>query len=204
MMSDSGSGLEATPIQNVSAQYVKLQRQYQQILDRWTPHTLYRWLSTAGLLFVFFLRIVFAQGWYIVRKTVLSVCYAHAIYLLNLLLAFLQPKFDPSLQDDLMADEIEEGGDPVTPLPSSRDDEFRPFVRRLPEWQFWLSATRATLIALFCTFSEVFDVPVYWPILVVYFFTLFALTMRRQIQHMIKYKYIPFDIGRKAKYGGAK
>ena len=63
---------------------------------------------------------------------------AHAIYLLNLLLAFLQPKFDPSLQDDLMADEIEEGGDPATsPLPSQRDDEFRPFVRRLPEWQFW-------------------------------------------------------------------
>jgi len=36
-----------------------------------------------------------------------------------------------------MADEIEEGGDPVSPLPSQRDDEFRPFVRRLPEWQFW-------------------------------------------------------------------
>jgi hypothetical protein len=64
---------------------------------------------------------------------------AHAIYLLNLLLAFLQPKFDPSLQDDLMADEIEEGVDSSTPspLPSQRDDEFRPFVRRLPEWQFW-------------------------------------------------------------------
>ena len=27
-----------------------------------------------------------------------------------------------------------------------------------------------------------FDVPVYWPILVVYWFVLFALTMRRQIQ----------------------
>jgi len=64
---------------------------------------------------------------------------AHAIYLLNLLLAFLQPKFDPSLQDDLMADEIEEGVDSgaASPLPSQRDDEFRPFVRRLPEWQFW-------------------------------------------------------------------
>lgn len=63
---------------------------------------------------------------------------AHAIYLLNLLLAFLQPKFDPSLQDDLMADELEGGeGDLPSPLPSSRDDEFRPFVRRLPEWQFW-------------------------------------------------------------------
>jgi hypothetical protein len=33
----------------------------------------------------------------------------HAIYLLNLLLAFLQPKFDPSLQEDLVADEVEEG-----------------------------------------------------------------------------------------------
>ena len=63
---------------------------------------------------------------------------AHAIYLLNLLLAFLQPKFDPSLQDDLMADELEGGeSDTPSPLPSSRDDEFRPFVRRLPEWQFW-------------------------------------------------------------------
>jgi len=154
-----------------------------------------RWLATAGLLFVFFLRIVLAQGWYIV-------CYALAIYLLNLLLAFLQPKFDPSLQDDLLADEVEGGEGSETPLPSARDDEFRPFVRRLPEWQFWLSSTRATLIALLCTVSDIFDVPVYWPILVIYFFVLFTLTMRRQIQHMIKYKYIPFDIGRKARYRG--
>jgi len=36
-----------------------------------------------------------------------------------------------------MAEEIEEGGDPISPLPSQHDDEFRPFVRRLPEWQFW-------------------------------------------------------------------
>jgi hypothetical protein len=127
---------------------------------------------------------------------------AHAIYLLNLLLAFLQPRFDPSLQDDLAADEMEGGGSSDGPmLPSQRDDEFRPFVRRLPEWQFWyvalvqpcwvllmnhhrLSVTRATAIALACTSSEVFDVPVYWPILVVYFLTLFILTMRRQIQYV--------------------
>ncbi|KAG6837076.1 hypothetical protein H0H93_015344 [Arthromyces matolae] len=208
----SGAGAEPSPAQNIFAHFSKLQRQYQKTLDRWTPHVLHRWLSTAGLLAIFFLRIVIAQGVghsflsastvLIIENKFLTVCYAHAIYLLNLLLAFLQPKFDPSLQDDLMADEIEEGGEGATsPLPSQRDDEFRPFVRRLPEWQFWLSSTRATLIALFCTFSEVFDVPVYWPILVMYFFVLFTLTMRRQIQHMIKYKYIPFDIGRKARYG---
>ncbi|KZT72275.1 retrieval of early ER protein Rer1 [Daedalea quercina L-15889] len=183
------------PGANVSMKLNDAQRQYQQLLDRITPFVLYRWLSTAGLLSIFVLRIIFSQGWYII-------CYAHAIYLLNLLLAFLQPKFDPSLQEDLLADEIEEGGEDMEPtLPSQRDDEFRPFVRRLPEWQFWLSSTRATLIALFCTFSEAFDVPVYWPILVVYFFILFTLTMRRQIQHMIKYKYIPFDFGRKVRYG---
>lgn len=185
------------PLAAAQLQFAKLQRQYQQTLDRWTPHVLQRWLGTLGLLIIFMLRIVLSEGWYIV-------CYALAIYLLNLLLAFLQPRFDPSIQDDLMADEIEEGaGDDGPALPSQRDDEFRPFVRRLPEWQFWLSSTRAVLVALFCTISEIFDVPVYWPILVVYFCVLFALTMRRQIQHMIKYKYIPFDIGRKTRYGGS-
>ncbi|KIY69475.1 retrieval of early ER protein Rer1 [Cylindrobasidium torrendii FP15055 ss-10] len=195
MMSDTDSG-DAGPFQKAKDQYYNAQRQYQQILDRWTPFTLNRWLVTLGLLVVFILRIVLAQGWYIV-------CYGHAIYLLNLLLAFLQPRFDPSLQEDLLADEIEggEAGGEESPLPSQRDDEFRPFVRRLPEWQFWLSATRATIIAIFLTTSEVFDVPVFWPILVVYFLVLFALTMRRQIQHMVKYKYVPFDFGRKARYG---
>ncbi|THV05135.1 retrieval of early ER protein Rer1 [Dendrothele bispora CBS 962.96] len=193
---DSGTGVESSPVQNIQASYARIQRQYQQILDRLTPHMLYRWVGFAGLLSIFILRIVMAQGWYIV-------CYAYAIYLLNLLLAFLQPKFDPSLQDDLLADEIEEGGETNSPLPSQRDDEFRPFVRRLPEWQFWLSSTRATIFALLCTLSEAFDVPVYWPILVVYFFVLFTLTMRRQIQHMIKYRYIPFDVG-KARYGGKR
>lgn len=132
---------------------------------------------------------------------------AHAIYLLNLLLAFLQPRFDPSLEADLTADEIEEGGPDEYVLPSQqpKDDEFRPFIRRLPEWNFWqvlfisyhfatnlhlivcrLSTTRATLIALFCTVFEIFDVPVYWPILVGYFLALFAMTMRRQIQYVFK------------------
>ncbi|KAA1470540.1 retrieval of early ER protein Rer1 [Dentipellis sp. KUC8613] len=195
MNSEPQSDLPA-PLQPLSAQITRARRQYQQLLDRATPHILYRWLGAIAVVAIFELRIVLAQGWYII-------CYAHAIYILNLLLAFLQPKFDPSLQDDLMADEIEEGGadGSRSPLPSARDDEFRPFVRRLPEWQFWLSTTRATIISLFMTFSAVFDVPVYWPILVMYFCVLFVLTMRRQLQHMIKYRYVPFDWGRKTRYG---
>ncbi|KAI0282839.1 retrieval of early ER protein Rer1 [Russula aff. rugulosa BPL654] len=196
MSSSEANGEASASLQNIPATYARLKRQYQQNLDRITPHVVYRWVGTTVTIALFELRIVYAQGWYIV-------CYAHAIYLLNLLLAFLQPKFDPSLQDDLMADELEGGeGDSPSPLPSNRDDEFRPFVRRLPEWQFWLSTTRATLISFFMTFSSVFDVPVYWPILVMYFCVLFVLTMRRQLQHMIKYRYVPFDWGRKTRYGG--
>lgn len=62
MMNDTGSGVDGTPFQNVAASWSKLQRQYQQFLDRWTPHVLHRWLALAGLLVVFFLRIVLAQG----------------------------------------------------------------------------------------------------------------------------------------------
>jgi hypothetical protein len=44
------------------AQYYKLWRVYQQQLDRITPFTYQRWGATAGLLFLFILRIVLAQG----------------------------------------------------------------------------------------------------------------------------------------------
>lgn len=76
---------------------------------------------------------------------------ALAIYILNLFLAFLQPRFDPSLADDLAADDVEEGapGLPGSERPQAtglkglmnsfsgnngggEDEEFRPFIRRLP------------------------------------------------------------------------
>ena len=51
--------------------------------------------------------------------------------------------------------------------------------------QFWLSATQAIAISLVCTLSDIFDVPVYWPILLMYFCILFAITMRRQIRLVV-------------------
>lgn len=76
----------------------------------------------------------------------------HSIYLLNLFLAFLQPKFDPSLAADMAEAEVEEGAPGLpTSMPSPganggagggaygdlQDGEFRPFIRRLPEFKFW-------------------------------------------------------------------
>ncbi|KAL2068206.1 hypothetical protein VTL71DRAFT_16304 [Oculimacula yallundae] len=179
---------EQTPFAAVSAHTSRLQRQYQAWLDKSTPYTPYRWLGTAGILSFFFLRIFLAQGWYIVA-------YSLGIYLLNLFLAFLQPKFDPS--NEAIDADMEDGS--VGGLPTKQDEEFRPFIRRLPEFKFWYAATRAITIGFVCTWFSIFDIPVFWPVLVIYWLILFTLTMRRQIQHMIKYRYVPFSFG-KAKY----
>ena len=52
----------STPLQTVQAFLAKSQRQYQQTLDRWTPHVLQRWLATFCLVALFMLRIVLSQG----------------------------------------------------------------------------------------------------------------------------------------------
>jgi hypothetical protein len=139
---------------------------------------------------VLYLRL-FLQGWYIIT-------YALGIYYLNLLLAFLSPKIDPSygMTDD---DDDEDSEGPQ--LPMNANEEFRPFIRRLPEFKFWHRMMIGTTVAFLCTCFKVLDVPVYWPVLAMYFVILFVLTMKKQITHMIKYKYLPFSHG-KRRYKG--
>nr|CAI5823411.1 unnamed protein product [Callosobruchus analis] len=50
------------------------------------------------------------------------------------------------------------------------------------EFKFWYSVTKSTIIGFTCTFFECFNIPVFWPILVMYFITLFCITMKRQIR----------------------
>lgn len=67
-------------------------------------------------------------------------------------------------------------------LPTRSNEEFRPFIRRLPEFKFWYSVTKSTVVAMICTLFDCFNIPVFWPILVMYFITLFCITMKRQIK----------------------
>uniref|UniRef100_A0A7C8ZST4 Protein RER1 n=1 Tax=Opuntia streptacantha TaxID=393608 RepID=A0A7C8ZST4_OPUST len=157
-------------------------RIYQFYLDKTTPHSVPRWVGTFVLAVLYFIRVYYVQGFYIIT-------YALGIYILNLLIGFLSPLVDP---------EVEPSDGPL--LPTKGSDEFKPFIRRLPEFKFWHSITKAFLIAFVMTFFRVFDVPVFWPILLFYWIVLFVLTMKRQIAHMIKYRYVPFNIG-KQKYG---
>ena len=165
---------------------------------------------------LFALRILLAEGWYIgmrphprvasresrykgvtsakpkgrrrnlANPTATAVAYSLGIYLLNLFLAFISPKFDPSLEQDADMEDGMPAGE--SSLPTKSDQEFRPFVRRLPEFKFWHAATRAIVIGFACSWSEIFNLPVFWPVLVVYWLILVVLTMRRQIQSMIKYR----------------
>ncbi|KAK9073393.1 hypothetical protein SSX86_007717 [Deinandra increscens subsp. villosa] len=160
-----------------------LSRRYQHILDKSTPHVLHRWIGFSVVFFIYALRVYFVHGFYIVT-------YGLGIYILQLFLAFLSPQVDPELQDG-------------PTLPTRGSEEFRPFVRRLPEFKFWYSLTRAFCIAFMLTFFSMFDVPVFWPILLFYWLVLFISTMKRQIMHMIKYRYVPFTFG-KRKYTGKK
>jgi hypothetical protein len=152
-----------------------LGQRIQYYLDRSVPYPLQRWMIFAAMLVLYAIRVILLEGFYIVT-------YALGIFLLHLLVGFLSPQEDP-----------EDG--PV--LPTSGDDEFRPFQRRLPEYKFWLAASKAVGIAMICTIFPFLDIPVFWPILLVYFIALFLATMKKQIKHMIRHKYVPFDFGKK-------
>lgn len=76
MNSEPPSSLNLGPLQPLKAHYTRLSRQYRQLLDRAAPHLLYRWLGTAGLLALFMLRILIAQGVSSVSRAKFSVLYS--------------------------------------------------------------------------------------------------------------------------------
>ena len=91
-------------------------RKFQIFLDRSTPHTIPRWLASLAVALIYCMRVFFLQGFYIVT-------YGLGIYLLNLLIGFLSPQVDMETEGPS--------------LPSKGSDEFKPFIRRLPEFKFW-------------------------------------------------------------------
>lgn len=111
-----GEGAAASP---VSQRAHEAWRMYQYYLDKTTPHSVYRWIGTLVIAAIYCLRVYYIQGFYIIS-------YALGIYLLNLLIGFLSPLVDPEI-------EITDG--PL--LPTKGSDEFKPFIRRLPEFKFW-------------------------------------------------------------------
>lgn len=158
------------------------------------PVFFFCWL-VGVLMMLFFLRMFLIHGFYIVTYVLL-------IFILNQFILFLQPKDRASLIAARTNSSDGDGNGESAPaaLPTLDAEEFRPFVRRLPEFHFWYSSTVATTMSICATFFPVFDVPVFWPVLVFYFILLFVMTMRRQWLDMKRLKYVPWDIGNKKTY----
>ena len=119
---------------------------------------------------------------------------------------FTEKKAAKSEQLDEEAEQAE------LPPPAPQADDYKPFIRRIPEFKWWyvpcgcrsskvlvrgadtqcrLNVTRAVLISIVCTFLPFLDIPVFWPILLIYFIALTTLTMKNQIKHMWKHRYLP-------------
>jgi hypothetical protein len=157
----------------------QLERKFQTYLDKSVPHVSQRWSAFACVALVYLVRAYFLKGYYIVT-------YGLGIYNLNLLIGFMTPQMDMT----------EDGPS----LPTSGNEEFKPFVRRLPEFKFWYRSAKSVCVAFCMTFCPAFDLPVFWPILLMYFIMLLFMTMKQQVKHMLKYKYVPFSWGKK-QYG---
>lgn len=185
------TGQGALQEDSLRAFVLRMDRRCQALLDRVAPHRLQRWVGLTALLIVFMVRMFLLEGFYIVT-------YVLFIFILNQFILFLQPKDRASLLAKAASPDEEADSEAV--LPTADMDEFRPFVRRLPEFKFWYSTTYSTVLAFCATFFPAFDIPVFWPILLFYFVVLFVATMRRQWLDMKKLKYVPWDIGNKKVY----
>ena len=158
----------------------KINIYFNYVRDKLIIFKLQRWILIIILTIIYLFRMFWTKGYY-------ALTYCIGIHFLNSFIAFISPLDDP--EEDLPED--------ISHLPQNRNEEFRPFQRKLREYNFWRVMFWTLIIAIPCTFSEAFNLPVFWPLLLFYFILIFFLVMKRQIMHMIKYKYLPWDTGKK-------
>jgi len=158
----------------------RIQQKWQRFLDESAIWYKLRWSAFFVLLCIYAYRVYTLKGFYIVS-------YAVGIFLLNRFIGFLSP----AQNLDLVS------GDNESLLPLSNNEEFRPFLRRVPEFSFWQDCMLSMIFANLATFFPILDMPVYWPILLVYWIVLFVTMMKDRIDHMLKHRYVPFSIGKR-------
>ena len=159
----------------------KMKIYFNSIRDKIIVYKAARWSIIAVFFIIYLIRILYLKGYY-------ALTYCIGIHFLNSFIGFISPLEDPE-DEDLDND--------LSHLPQKNNEEFRPFQRKVKEYAFWRIMFWTFIIALPMTFFEVFNIPVFWPLLLVYFILIFVLIMKKQIKHMIKYHYLPWDTGKK-------
>ncbi|KAL7245283.1 hypothetical protein ACSBR2_000574 [Camellia fascicularis] len=131
-----GSGDDPSSSSSVSQWSYAVSRRYQHLLDKSTPLVYHRWIGFFLVALIYSIRVFLLQGYYIIT-------YGLGIYILQLFILFLSPQVDPEIQD------LSDGPS----LPTRGSDEFRPFVRRLPEFKFWFVLSLSLSLSLSLPFS---------------------------------------------------
>ena len=179
----SASELNKDSLEKLSF-FQKIDLYHNKIKDQLIVYRNWRWGLVFILGIIYLIRIYTTKGYY-------ALTYCIGIHLLNSFIGFISPLEDPE-------DEILSNNDSY--LPQKKTEEFRPFQRKVKEYSFWSLMFWTFMISIPMTYFEAFNVPVFWPLLLAYFVFIFFLIMGRQIKHMMKYHYLPWDSGKKS-YG---
>ncbi|KAI5189919.1 hypothetical protein NEMIN01_0782 [Nematocida minor] len=160
---------------------MKMQHMIQSYADRSVGLVKHRWAVFLAFLVVFVWRVLYTGGYRLVA-------YCLFLYFLHCFIGFCTP-IDSEIPDPF---DIEEEDAPMPSPIKKSGDESKPFIRRLPEFEYWLQSLKACMAGVAATFFPVFNVPVFTPILVIYFAGLVYLTNIKIRKHMERYKYNPF------------
>ena len=113
------------------------------------------------------------------------ISYFLGLFMLDKFLGFISPKDE---EDVTSSGAI---------LPTRQNDEFRPFRRAVKELDLWKSYVVAFIMSIGLSYIEFLNIPVFWPLLVMYFIMVVVVTFKTKIAHMIRYNYVPIDIGKR-------
>ena len=63
--------------------------------------------------------------------------------------------------------------------------------------EFWKQVTIGTVLAAVSSCFQVTDIEIHWPLLLTYFLFMTIFLCRFKLEHMLRYKYLPFEFGKK-------
>lgn len=150
----------------------------QTLRDNLTYKLNLRWGIFAGSLTLYLLRVLYKNSHHIIT-------YGVGIYLIQGFILFATPKMKNTADpfETLTQEQIEEE--------QRRFDG--PFIRNLSEYDFWIFYMKVIGISFVLTFFDFLDIPVFVPLLVIYFFLLIGATLMKLKQHQKMYQYNPWN-----------
>lgn len=103
--------------------------------------------------------MVWNQGFY-------AIGYLLGFSILSNIILYLTPQDIPTIDEET---EEEIFDIPSTITLNQGVDNQKPIIRKLSEFHLWKKLTLYSFLSLLCTFTDFFDLPVFWPLLLIYF-----------------------------------